>query len=80
MLDVGVDSYVSLEEANTIASYTNLSSDKAYQNWLSLNDNDKEVLLRNSCRAIDNLKFEGRRKDIIFRVEKVRNFLVAYGA
>lgn len=64
MLDVGVDSYVSLEEANTIASCTNLSSDKAYQNWLNLSDNDKEVLLRNSCRAIDNLKFNGRRKNL----------------
>lgn len=64
MLTVGVDSYVTLEEANNIASNTNLSTDKAYQLWLSLGDSDKEVLLRNSCRSIDNMKFDGRRKNL----------------
>jgi hypothetical protein len=53
-----------LEEANNIAAATSLSSDKAYQNWLTLTDGDKEVLLRNSCRDINSLKFDGRRKNL----------------
>ena len=64
MLTVGFDSYVTLEEANSIASGTNLSTDRAYHFWLGLTDADKEVLLRNSCRSIDNLKFDGRRKNL----------------
>lgn len=64
MLTVGVDSYVTLEEANNIAAATSLSSDKAYQKWLTLTDSDKEVLLRNSCRDINSLKFDGRRKNL----------------
>ena len=61
-LTVGVDSYVSLEDAETLAANTMLSSDKAYKFWSELSDSDKEVLLRNSCRSIDNLKFDGRRQ------------------
>lgn len=64
MLTVGVDSYVTLEDANDIAAATSLSSDKAYQKWLTLTDSDKEVLLRNSCRDINSLKFDGRRKNL----------------
>lgn len=64
MLTVGVDSYVTLDDANNIAAATSLSSDKAYQKWLTLTDSDKEVLLRNSCRDINSLKFDGRRKQL----------------
>lgn len=64
MLKVGIDSYVTLEEAQAIAASTSLSTDKAYQKWLELSDGDKEVLLRNSCRDINSLKFNGRRKNL----------------
>lgn len=64
MLNVGVDSYVSLDDGNKIAAAVSLSSDPAYKAWLELSDSDKEVLLRNSCRAIDNLKFTGRRRNV----------------
>lgn len=63
-LTVGVDTYVSLEDAETLAANHMLSSDKAYKFWLELSNSDKEVLLRNSCRSIDNLKFDGRRKEL----------------
>lgn len=62
MLSVGVDTYVTLEEAELFLQNNMLSSDEAYQNWNTLNTNDKEVLLRNSCRDINSLKFDGRRK------------------
>ena len=64
MLEVGIDSYVTLEEAGVLAAKTCLSSDPAYKKWLGLTDSDKEVLLRNSCRSINNLKFNGRRKKV----------------
>lgn len=79
MITVGVDSYVTLDEANNIASLTCVSTDKAYQLWLSLGDNDKEVLLRNSCRAIDNMKFDGRRKNLSQRLEFPRTMVSVSG-
>lgn len=79
MLSVGVDSYVTLDEAEIIASRTSLSSDKAYQLWLTLSDSDKEVLLRNSCRDIDSLKFDGRRKQLSQRLEFPRVDVTASG-
>lgn len=62
MLQVGIDSYVTLEEAEVLAGGAFLSNDKAYSVWKELEDSDKEVLLRNSCLSINNLKFTGRRK------------------
>lgn len=64
MLKVGIDSYVTLEEAQAIAASTSLSTDKAYQKWLELSDGDREVLLRNSCRDINSLLFAGKRKNV----------------
>lgn len=69
MLTVGVDSYVTLEEAEEIISGSLLSTDEANKSWQGLSDSDKEVLLRTSCRDIDNLKFSGRRKNLGQRLE-----------
>lgn len=69
MLNVGVDSYVSLEEAEELAAATNLSTDPAYVKWLTLSDGDKEVLLRTSCRDIDCLKFDGRKKSFTQKLQ-----------
>lgn len=69
MLVVGEDSYVTLEEAEELITRSSLSTDAAYQKWISLSDSDKEVLLRNSCRDIDNLKFNGRRKSLGQKLE-----------
>ena len=61
MLTVGVDTYISLEDAEILIANTSLSSDPAYKKWTELTNSDKEVLLRNSCRAINNMTFTGRR-------------------
>ena len=63
MLVVGENSYVTLEEAEAIVKANTLSSDATAQKWESLSDNDKEVLLATSCRDINALKFDGRRKN-----------------
>lgn len=56
------ESWVSLEEAEVIISNNFLSDDELLTKWQSLSNNDKEVLLRNSARAItDAYKFVGRK-------------------
>lgn len=60
-LTVGVDSYVTLDEANLIINNNYLSSSDILIKWGGLSDSDKEVMLRTSCRDINNLKFDGRR-------------------
>lgn len=81
MLNVGVDSYVTLEEANELISSYFTSSDKAFIKWNELSDNDKEVLLRSSCRDINALKFEGRRASIGQKLEfpRVESSFSGYG-
>lgn len=69
MLTVGLDSYVTLEEAENLASSALLSNDKAFQKWNETSNSDKEVLLRNSCRDINALKFDGRRKNLSQKLE-----------
>lgn len=63
-LTVGVDSYVSVEEANRIAAETYLSNNEILVKWKALSDSDKEVLLRTSCRDINNLKFDGVKQSV----------------
>lgn len=58
-LDINKESYVTLDEANEIASKNYTSTSDILVKWNALSDSDKEVLLRNSCTSIDCLKFDG---------------------
>lgn len=69
MLQVGIDSYVSLQEAENILGSICTSNDSAYVKWNELSDSDKEVLLRNSCRDINALRFVGKRKNLGQKLE-----------
>ena len=62
MLNVGVDSYVSLEDANAYIESHYTSSNKFRTAWSNMSDSDKEALLRSSTQAIDTLKFNGRKR------------------
>ena len=53
--------YVTLEEANEYVTNHFMSSNVTRVAWESLSDADKEVLLRNSYRAINALTFRGRK-------------------
>ena len=53
--------YVTLEEANEYVANHFMSSDVVRVAWESLSDDDKKVLLRNSCQAIDALTLRGRK-------------------
>lgn len=64
-LSVGTDSYVTLAEAEELISSYFTSSDGTRKVWNNTSSADKEVALRKSCRAINNLEksFSGRRKN-----------------
>ena len=79
MLVVGENSYVTLEEAEQIMGSSFISTDTAYQKWQTLPDSDKEVILMNSCRDINNLKFEGRRRNVGQKLEFPRTSDVVAG-
>ncbi len=68
-LEIGVDSYVTLEEAENYISSNYLSDNELVEKWSSLSDRDKEALLRASCIAINNLKFDGRRANLGQKLE-----------
>lgn len=78
-LNVGVDSYVTLEEAESLLGDNYSSENEVYLKWNTLNDSDKEVMLRTSCRDINNLKFDGRRQVVGQKLEFPRVFVYPVG-
>lgn len=60
-LTVGEDSYVTLEEADSLINKNYTSTSRLMVKWNSLSVNDKECMLRTSCRDINNLKLRGKR-------------------
>jgi hypothetical protein len=62
-LQVGVDSYVTVEEADEFISKTYISTDAYRAKWSTLSTEDKEALLRASTLAIDQLAFTGTKRD-----------------
>lgn len=51
------NSYMTLEEANTIISSSFLSSSKEKQFWDNLSDDDKKILILNSTEIVDKPSF-----------------------
>ena len=80
-LEVGVNSYVTLEEANQIVADTFISTNELAIAWGNLSDNDKSAVLNKSRQSIDNLKLDGRRATTSQRLEfpRVRNSIVGVG-
>lgn len=64
MLTVGVNSYMSLEEANTIIENELLDSDEEYTLWNSLSDKNKEKLIVRGTRTVDVIPFKGVKYNI----------------
>ena len=77
MLSPGINSYVSLEEANLIVNEYFTSTDDARVAWQTKSDSDKEALLIASCASINNLKLAGRRAKAGQKLEfpRVRSFI-----
>lgn len=61
-LEVNVDTYVSVEEADKLIENYFISTNEVRTGWEELSASDKESLLRHSCRAIDSLRLDGKKK------------------
>ena len=64
MLTVGVNSYMSLEEADAIIENELLDSDEEYTLWNSLSDKNKEKLIARGTRTVDVIPFRGVKYNI----------------
>lgn len=80
-LQVGIDSYVSLEEANRIVEENFTSDSSLFKKWSDLSDGDKEVLLRQSTYSIDRLKLQGEKLKYGQRLQFPRKhrYIAGYG-
>lgn len=58
-LIVGIDTYISLADAETYISSNYVSTSKEVQVWATLSAQDKEVYLRRSCKKIDSQRLVG---------------------
>lgn len=63
MLTVGVDTYITLDEANTYASSYYVSTDPLRVQWEAIADVDKEVMLRRAFVQLNSLPYTGRPKN-----------------
>ena len=82
MLTVGVDSYISLEDAEAHVTSMYTKGNKLYDSWMALSDEDKEAWLRRSTRALDRLKYQGEKKNYSQRLQfprTHRNYTGGFG-
>lgn len=63
-LNIGVDSYVTTEEADQYIGRYYLSTDPIALQWKSMTPSDKEVLLRKAANTIDSLPLKGIKADL----------------
>lgn len=63
MLTVGVDSYVSLSEAENYIKDNVLSDRESCKAWSVQSDEHKEILLKNACADIQSQIFSGKKLD-----------------
>lgn len=76
MITVGVDTYVTVEEADEyIAGYYRLTDEQRIA-WEAAERSDKEVTLRRACAAINGLSFRG----VKFRYPQILAFPRYFGA
>ncbi|MPW25951.1 hypothetical protein GC105_09125 [Alkalibaculum sp. M08DMB] len=60
-METGINSYVSIEEANTYIENYYRSNNPNRTRWGALSEEDKEILLVNACAEIELLSFTGRK-------------------
>lgn len=62
-ITVGTDTYVTVAEADTYIAEHYMSTDFQRIEWETLDDVNKEIVLRNATPSIGNIKLNGRKKD-----------------
>jgi len=60
-MTVGIDTYVTVAEADEYISTHYRSNSKDRKRWNELETEDKEVLLVNACTELETLPFQGRK-------------------
>lgn len=60
MLTVGVDTYITVAEADQYVQENYISSDPLRVQWEAMSENDKEVYLRKAFKQINSLPFTGK--------------------
>lgn len=61
MLEVGINSFLTVEEADIIVQEELLTASSESKLWSLLSSNDKEVILKQGTRDINSLNFKGTR-------------------
>lgn len=74
MLTVGTDTYITVEEADSIINGRYVSGDPNRERWEKLNEEDKEVFLRHACTLIEKAPLRGQkyRSDQTLQFPRVR--------
>ncbi len=62
-ITVGTDTYITILEADAYVESVRLAADVQRVAWLALEDEPKEILLRNATYAIERIKFPGKKND-----------------
>ncbi|MFT3951183.1 MAG: hypothetical protein QM689_04415 [Oscillospiraceae bacterium] len=61
MLTIGTDSYITVADADGYISGHYRSNNLSRTRWEALPEEDREILLRQACAAIETLPFHGRK-------------------
>lgn len=69
MLTVGVDTFISLADADEYTRSMYTEGNKLYDSWFGLSDEAKEAWLRRSTKALDRLKYQGEKKNYSQRLQ-----------
>lgn len=64
MLEVGKDTYVTIDDADTYIGRNYRSKSRDRQRWCELEAEEKEILLRQACKTIDAMQYPGRKASI----------------
>lgn len=70
MLTVGVNSYITVAEAEEL-----LTGDKLYDSFAALTNEQKEKLLTDAAMRIDAIHFSGRKKSVMQYMEFPRSYM-----
>lgn len=62
MIEVGVNSYCTLKQANEYIENHFVSTSEEVEAWNKLSDKDKEVYLVDSAESLNGLNYKGRKK------------------
>ena len=78
MLEINIDTYVSVEEADEYAGKYYLETDEKSVAWGKISEVQKEIALRNAAMAIDSVIYPGRKKSSSQEMEFPRCYKNGY--